>query len=538
MWRSLLYGIVGRAGRYRKLEDRLRVLLGAVGCTLVMLPFSTHADPPSRPLPLRVVIVGSGPNPENNQVAIESNVRYVGRLLPPDSVRTTLFADGDAQRATVLYETEARTLSPGERVLGLLLEGHEGGYATKLHYRKPNLGGPPDGANRRTDLDRVFAQLSTEEAAAQPRRPLLLYFTGHGSPDQGDRENNAYDMWGHDEQLSVRALAHQIARLPEDVPVTVIMVQCFSGAFGNLLFEGGDPKAPLVNRDIAGFFATVKERMAAGCTPAVNEAEYRDFTSYFFAALTGQDRVGRHVTGADYNGDGRVGMDEAFCYALANDDSIDVPVCTSDVFLRRFVTDKDEDVFAVPYSRVRSWATPAQRAALEALSTFLNLSGEDRLRVAYQKEFNSDEAGQMSALRRQYARLEALREEGKRILLGRWPDLGHPGTPEYERACRSAVAMLTRQVAEGKWSSLLAADEALDKGMDALYAAQRVEARRLRFIRLGKSVVLAHRLRQSADTALRDRFERLLAAEGRMLLPPADTFRAAVSPRVLVARHP
>src|SRR5581483_4846379 len=130
---------------------------------------------------------------------------------------------------------------------------------------------------------------------------------------------------------------------------------------------------------------------------------------------------------------------------------------------------------------------------------------EDRLRVAYQKEFNSDEAGQMSALRRQYARLEALREEGKRILLGRWPDLGHPGTPEYERACRSAVAMLTRQVAEGKWSSLLAADEALDKGMDALYAAQRVEARRLRFIRLGKSVVLAHRLRQSADTALRDR---------------------------------
>ncbi len=98
--------------------------------------------------------------------------------------------------------------------------------------------------------------------------------------------------------------------------------------------------------------------------------------------------------------------------------------------------------------------------------------------------------------------------------------------------------MLTRQVAEGKWSSLLAADEALDKGMDALYAAQRVEARRLRFIRLGKSVVLAHRLRQSADTALRDRFERLLAAEGRMLLPPADTFRAAVSPRVLVARHP
>ena len=85
------------------------------------------------------------------------------------------------------------------------------------------------------------------------------------------------------------------------------------------------PRAEPIERDFAGFFATVKERVAAGCTSAVNEEDYHDFTSYFFAALTGRDRVGRRVTGADYNGDGRVGMDEAYCYTLIHDNSIDVP---------------------------------------------------------------------------------------------------------------------------------------------------------------------------------------------------------------------
>src|SRR5439155_20883779 len=181
----------------------------------------------------------------------------------------------------------------------------------------------------------------------------------------------------------VRDLAAHVASLPPDVPVTLVMVQCFSGAFGNLVFQGGDPKAPPVERQIAGFFAAPAERMAAGCTPEVNEAEYRDFTSYFFAALCGRDRVGRRVTGADYNHDGRVGMDEAFAYSLAHDVSIDVPVCTSDVFLRRFVPGQDEEIFRTPYSQVRAWATPAQGAALDELSAALKLTGDARLGEAY-----------------------------------------------------------------------------------------------------------------------------------------------------------
>jgi hypothetical protein len=510
--------------------QRARRALWLLWCAFFVLSGVAWADVAARPEPLRILIVGGGPNPEHNQVAIESNVRYVGKLLPPGTLRTTLFADGDLQRATVLYEQAPRNPTPGAQVLDLLLKGHEDDHASDLRFRKPDLGGALDGASRRADVDRAFAQLAAEATGMNPPRPLLLYFTGHGSPNAGhDLENNVYDLWGKNEQLSVRDLAQNIARLPVSVPVTVVMVQCFSGAFGNLIFEGGDPKGKVVDRDIAGFFATVKERVAAGCTPAVNEAEYRDFTSYFFAALTGRDRVGRPVTGADYNRDGRVGMDEAYCYALANDDSIDVPVCTSDVFLRRFVPLTDAQVFRARFSQIQSWAAPAQRAALDSLSEWLHLHGEDRLNVAYDREFKDGDAHpEQDAQREAERHFEQVRAEARRSLLARWPGLQNADTPEYTRA--QALPTLDREVAAGKWQNLLDADKARDKAEDAEYTAELSESRLLRFIRLGKSVILAHTLRETGDAAIKARFARLIEDEGRTPLPPADTFRQAALP--------
>jgi hypothetical protein len=130
--------------------------------------------------------------------------------------------------------------------------------------------------------------------------------------------------------------------------------------------------------------------MAAGCTPEVNEDDYHDFTSYFFAALSGEDRKGRPVRGADYNHDGVVGMDEAYAYTLIHDESIDTPVCTSDVFLRRFVKTPEAPIFETPYSQMLGWARPSQAAALEGLSAYLKLSGEDRLHGIYARFRDAD----------------------------------------------------------------------------------------------------------------------------------------------------
>src|SRR5258706_3473475 len=75
---------------------------------------------------LRTLIVGGGPEAQHNQVAIESNVRYVLKSLPASTFRTVLFADGDPKAATVLYEAKTRELSEAERILGLILNGRGG----------------------------------------------------------------------------------------------------------------------------------------------------------------------------------------------------------------------------------------------------------------------------------------------------------------------------------------------------------------------------------------------------------------------------
>jgi len=348
-------------------------------------PASLLAQPGTN---LRTLIVGGGPNRMMNAVGIESNVRYVDHLLPPGTPRRVLFADGKADSATVVY------VEPGDK-------------KETPRFRMPNL--PQiDGPSTESEVRAELKALASEKK--QAATPTLLYFTGHGDPGKHrDFDNNWFGLWG-DQRLTVKDLAAEIDQFPKETPLTLVMVQCFSGGFGNVLFKDADPKGKFEDRPIAAFFASIAEWPAAGCTAEVNEADYHDFTTYFFAALTGVGRMGNPVTGADYNHDSKVGMDEAFAYTLIHDESIDTPVDTSDVFLRRFVHTADVVTFAQSFSRVLHWATPAQRAALEALAAELKLSGDRSPLEAFDiftgkgpRKFGRDEIWDAKVLR--FARL-------------------------------------------------------------------------------------------------------------------------------------
>jgi hypothetical protein len=310
---------------------------------------------------LESLIVGGGPDRENNQAAIESNVRYLDQLLPAKAKRRILYAGGDRNAKNVLCE------------------GETGGE----YYRTPSIH-KIDGPSSR-DAVRQELQKMARGLQSKPGVPALLYFTGHGGgDDQGDYNNNYYCLWNND-TLSVTDLASSLKSFPKTTPVVLVMVECFSGGFGNLLYEDGSPKGAFLDRPVCGFFACLPQRMAAGCTPEINEANYRDFTSYFFAALTGRDRLGAAVTGADYDHDGKVTMDEALAYALIHDDSIDTPVCTSEAFLRRFVKTPEAQCFEKPFPDVRSWASAPQRAALDALSADLHIQQTGDATSEYQQ---------------------------------------------------------------------------------------------------------------------------------------------------------
>ena len=64
----------------------------------------------------------------------------------------------------------------------------------------------------------------------------------------------------------------------------------------------------------------------------------------------------------------------------------------------------------------------------------------------------------------------------------------------------------------------------------AAYQRELTDARLVRFVRLAKSVILARTLRTGADESVKRRFEKLVTAEKRSLLPWQGAAHAAKRP--------
>ncbi|AMV35859.1 hypothetical protein [Planctomyces sp. SH-PL62] len=332
-----------------------------------------------------VVTFGGGP-PSHNQISLERNVAYFQRVLSKlglGGIRHDIyFGDGGAGPSVQhrMPEGDEQRLA---RALGLILFNDDDGDLRYSTVDIPGLVGPSSVAN----LDAWFEQVGR---ALPPGERLFFYFTGHGGPDPkgGDQpRNTSLVMPGTPNAYTVDRLARQLDAMSPDVDVTLVMVQCYSGGFANVIYNEGDPDKGFAPNPRAGFFSTIASRTAAGCTPDISEEDYHEFSTSFFEALAGETRTGKPVVRPDFDGDGRTSYAEAFAHVLLSSDTIDIPTTTSDRLLRdhsRFALPEDDPDLGLlpqdaPWSAVLAAADPAQKAALEGLSQILGLDGEDRL---------------------------------------------------------------------------------------------------------------------------------------------------------------
>ena len=455
--------------------------------------------------PLRTLIISGGPDVEYNQYAIESNARYLEKLTEKSSWRRIYFADGKPNSRTIsaIVSTPATQTA---RALSIVLdEDLPGDRITAQSSALKRI----DGASTKPAVTNVL------NAFAQPKpgERGLLYFTGHGSAGgsqtRPDYNNTTYALWG-DDDISEREVGSAIHNWPAQNPLFIVAVQCHSGGFANLMFQDGNPEKPLLNRDIAGFFSSTGQRMAAGCTSEVNERDYQDFTTHFFAALSGISRDGRAITGADYDRNGTVSGSEAFAYANINDLSIDVPVSTSDAYLRALYG-QSEGWKSTPYSQILNSAQPWQKAMLNSLSSALQLTGETRVKAAlgaFAKPDKDDNDGlsdaQEKALDGRISKLNAQ-------LVQRYPGLKAPKTSaKYRAAKRGAQAWLVARPAE-----VNALNDALNKYSRAQNMGDVRKAMIERFVRGCYSVVLAQRVQTDGTPEQQAAFAKLRAAEAR-----------------------
>lgn len=298
------------------------------------------------------LVLGGGGAPSYNEIAIEKNVLYFQRTLKTlgfdPSQATILFANGNDGRETVRYLDENRS----------------------EQFKAPNIPYLQAAAT----VDNLQQSLQQIASAASDRRPLFFYFTGHGSHNRENEDNNTMLLW-NEKKLTVREFATFLDRLPPTKPVVTVMVQCYAGAFANsIVYENGDPQDKIADRHRCGFFATTKHLPSVGCTPEVNEADYRDYSSSFFAGLSGTNRIGQRVASADYNQDGRVSYLEAHAFAKVDEQAADLPISTSESWLQSQLSEAATTILLDRHSLSKFLATarPEQQFVVQSLSRQLN----------------------------------------------------------------------------------------------------------------------------------------------------------------------
>ena len=385
--------------------------------------------------------IGGGYNPTGNQISLEKNVLYFQRLLHDfgrdGDPHAIFFADGRHKGRDLQYEDPTFT---GPRVLELLAVITNDTKGLRHQYRShevPHVKGPSDVR----ELDKWF---DTVGPTLTPDDRVFIYATAHGGRgDNKTKHNTKLYLWNN-QSIYVRDFVARLDKLPGDTPVVLVMVQCFAGGFANIIFEQGDPEKDLSPSRRCGFYATVHTRPAAGCTPDINEANYREYSTYFWEAIYGKTRLGDPVTRPDYDGDGRVSLAEAHGYTIIHSDTIDIPVKTSDELLRKFskTEDKKIDGLLTPeskYDDLLATAGPIDTAVLNQLCERLKIEGDNRAKAARDRTKEDEDqrkklAGEKSKLGKEY---DAIRKRIYAALRSRWPEIGNRWHPRVEEAIQN-----------------------------------------------------------------------------------------------------
>ncbi|MCM8541496.1 MAG: hypothetical protein NE328_14610 [Lentisphaeraceae bacterium] len=275
-------------------------------------------------------IFGGGYSATGNQISLEKNINYINSVLslhPPKS-KYILFADGNKKERSLQYRLNDGFPDKFQELLIYCL-----GTTKRIndHYRPHTV--VNQGPLKKLEIEKYFREKGSE---IKKDERLFVYYTGHGGKgDKNDPQNTGLYLW-HDGIYRMKDFSTRLQTVPKEVPIVCIMVQCFAGGFQNLIFKEGDANKGLVDNNICGFYATVHDRIASGCTPEINEENYQEYSTWFWAALSGKNRLGFKILKPDYNGDRKTSFDEAHAYTIINLRSIDIPVKTSELVLRQY----------------------------------------------------------------------------------------------------------------------------------------------------------------------------------------------------------
>ena len=462
--------------------------------------------------------IGGGYSPSGNQASLENNVLFFQRVVRESGVSPAksdvYFSDGDAPGKD-LQVIDPTSVPKANRLMAEFFGDDTSLGLSYRNHRIPNVRGNTKPENIRKWFKDFGSTMKADDR-------LLIYVTAHGnrSSNRQTPYNTTIATWNKT-SIKMKEFVAMLDKLPSGVEVVVIMVQCHAGGFARFIFQDGDPDKGLSSQRRYGFFATVHDRPAAGCTPEVDEASYVEYSTYFWAAIGGRTRDGKRVDAPDYDRDGTVSFDEAHAFTILTADTIDLPIKSSGEFLTeysKFGEGKSELLANdESYQLILSLATPTQYAVLEGLSEQLGLSGDSRIVDAWRATQSRGPRGG-SRRRREPEPGGDLRRKIASDIERQWPELANVLNPV-------AVDLMTSRSDE----FIEAIEEhpdyvrfrALTKKAATDAAKQRVKYER--FLRVADNVALAENLKRLGDKKRLGQYETLVKAESSTLTKPPTT---------------
>jgi len=321
------------------------------------------------------LVIGAGLDAKATAISTERDIASVAKRAKPAIPVDILFCDGDAKANVVRVKSK---LTPDQQVVAdVFIASRSERFSDS--YRPADL---PNGFHAATQFGVAQALWRAADKMERGDR-LFVCVMGHGTRGNDRAHNTGFSLW-RENPMSVDDLSTVLARPLRRGNAVLVMNQCYAGGFADLIFDPPTDDTKPAERCPCGFFATPAEEQAAGCTSDPNSPAFRDYSSYFFAALFGTDEDGKAVSlqDVDFDHDGKVSLREAHAYALIHEDNQDLPVTTSDVFLRRFSRKRDLGSFflvspSAPRERLLELATPDQAAVITGLLEQLGLPGRN-----------------------------------------------------------------------------------------------------------------------------------------------------------------
>ena len=454
-----------------------------------------------------VWVIGGGPDPHGSQAQIETNVNWVINVLRQSSTRQlhVYYTDGNGPGKDVKLWTKPKytkeTLHPLARVFDQ--DGPNG--ETYYDHKIPNVSGT-------TESGPLQQRLKQEFSALKPGDQALLVYNGHGLQDARDAAGNTLRLW-KDTSLSARELEQLLGNIDPRVPVRFVFTQCYSGGFARLIRPAAKDVKQLNGSNRCGFLAESEARESEGCSASINVGDYRDYTTFFFAALQGKTRSGERLSiNPDIDQDGKVSPYEAHLYALGEAHNADLPRSTSEVYLERWQPWylRWFDTGAEPenlYGRMAG--TVARRYQLpESGRALARALGERRTSMT----------GRMASLEAEEGRLrdevKEIQKSVKKDLNLRWPELRYPYTQNYAKLLQRDITKVQDFIlAHPRYNDLATHQERILSIREEMFLMERDITQIDKIRRLRQLARLLNQFERHASKQARAEYDRLMVCE-------------------------